>query len=68
MGGAFFKGSNSLRLGDICDFELHEEGRTSCRIVKFCARVIRTGSSKLALGLINMDVDNYTFLQTLILY
>ena len=68
MGGACLQGSTSLRAGDMCDFELHEEGRTFCRIVKFCARVIRTGSNKLALEFVNMDVDNYMLLQTLVLY
>lgn len=35
MGGACLQGSTSLRSGDMCDFELHEEGRTFCGIVKF---------------------------------
>ena len=68
MGGACLQGSTSLRAGDMCDFELHEDGLKFCRIVKLCARVLRTGSGKLALEFVNMDVDNYMFLQTLILY
>lgn len=68
MGGACIQGPTSLRPGDICDFELHEDGPSFCRIVKFCARVIRTGSDKLALEFVNMDVENYIFLQTLVLY
>ena len=68
MGGACLQGQTSLRPGDMCDFELHEDGPISSRIVKFCARVIWTGSDKLALEFVNMDVDNYMFLQTLVLY
>ena len=68
MGGACLQGSTSLLPGDICDFELCDDGRNSGRIVKFCARVIRTGSDKLALEFVNMDVDNYMLLQTLVLY
>jgi hypothetical protein len=68
IGGACLQGPNSLRPGDICNFELHEDGRYSCRIVKFCVRVIWIGSNKLALEFVNMDVDNYMFLQTLVLY
>jgi len=54
--------------GDVCNFELYEDERYSCRIVTFCVRVIRTGSNKLALEFVNMDVDNYMFLQSLVLY
>lgn len=67
IGGACLQGTNSLQSGD-CNFELNEDGRYSCRIVKFCVRVIWTGSNKLAFGFVNMDVDNYIFLQTLMLY
>lgn len=68
MGGACLHGPTSLRSGDMCDFELHEAGLRFCRIVKFCARVIWTGSNKLALEFVHMDVENYMFLQTLVLY
>lgn len=68
MGGACILGKSSLQEGDICDFELHDNGRHTCRIVKFCARVIRTGADSLALEFVDMDVDSYMFLQTMVLY
>ena len=68
MGGVCLQGSTSFQTGDICFFELHEDGPDSCRIIKVCARVIRIDSDNLALEFVNMDVDNYMFLQTLVLY
>ena len=68
MGGVCLYGSTSLKPGDICSFELHEDGPDFCRIVKVCARVIRTDSDRLALEFVTMDKDDYMFLQTLVLY
>ena len=68
MGGVCIQGQSLLQTGDMCDFELHDDGRHSCRIVKFCARVLRTGADSLALEFVDMDVDSYMFLQTMILY
>ena len=68
MGGACIKGVAPLKPGDICDLELHEEGRHSCRIAKYCSRVIRKGGNKLALEFVDMDADSYMYLQTMILY
>jgi hypothetical protein len=68
MGGVCIQGQSKFNTGDICDFELHDEGRHSCRVVKFCARVIRSKDDSLALQFVDMDVDSYNYLQTMVLY
>ena len=68
MGGVCIQVQSLLQTGDMCDFELHDEGRHSCRVVKFCAHVIRTGADSLALEFVDMDVDSYMYLQTMVLY
>jgi len=68
MGGVCIEGRSSLQAGDFCVFELHDDGRHTCRVVKFCARVLRTGADSLALEFVDMDVDSYMFLQTMVLY
>jgi len=68
MGGVSIQGKSSLQSGDICEFELHDDGPHTCRVVKFCARVIRAGNTGMALEFVDMDVDSYMFLQTMILY
>jgi hypothetical protein len=68
MGGAYIQGRSSFKAGDTCYLELHDNGRHSCRVVRFCARILRAGDGCLALEFVDMDTDSYMFLQTMILY
>jgi hypothetical protein len=68
MGGVCILGKTPLQTGDICDCELHDDGDHSCRIVRFCARVLRIREDCVALEFVDMDVDSYMFLQTMVLY
>ncbi len=68
MGGACVHGHSSLQAGDICHLEIHDYGRHATRVVKFCVRIVRKEGDCLALEFVDMDVDGFMFLQTLVLY
>jgi hypothetical protein len=68
MGGVCLRGKSSFRPGDLCTLKLHEDGRHTTRIIEFCAEVIRASDDTVALKFVQMDVDSYMFLQTIILY
>lgn len=68
MGGACLQGRNKLQPGDFCKLELHEDGRHSTRIIKLCGRVIRASSDDVAIQFVQMDLESYMFLQTMVLY
>ncbi len=68
LGGLFLEGRYSVNVGEACELELHETGRHSCLILKFQVRVVRVEENGLALEFLNMPVDSYSFLQTMVLY
>ena len=68
IGGVCIRGRSSLQEGDVCDFELHDNGPCASWIVKGRARVIRTEIDQLALEFVDVDVASYMFLQTMVLY
>ena len=68
LGGLFLEGRYNVDVGEACELELYETGRHSCLILKFQVRVVRVEEGGLALEFLNMPVDSYSFLQTMVLY
>ena len=68
MGGLLLHGPDGLRPGEQCRLQLHEHGRTMCRIINYWARVVRTGDDTCGLEFLHMDDDGHAFLQTMLLY
>jgi len=68
LGGLFLEGQYGVNVKDLCELELHETGRHSCLILTFQAQIIRIEPHGLALQFLDMPLDSYKFLQTMVLY
>ena len=68
LGGMFLEGMYDLSVKDLCRLELHETGRHSCLILTFQVQVVRVESHGIALKFLDMPLDSYKFLQTMVLY
>lgn len=68
LGGLFLEGQYEANIGEICELELYETGRHSCLILKIQARVVRLEPNGIAVEFLNMPMDSYSYLQTMVLY
>jgi len=68
LGGLFLEGQYNVNVKDLCELELHETGRHSCLILTFQTQVVRIEPHGLALKFLDMPLDSYSFLQTMVLY
>ena len=68
IGGLFLEGQYPVDIDETGTLELHETGRNSSLILRFGARVVRTGNQGIALRFTHMEPDSYMFLQTMVLY
>jgi hypothetical protein len=68
IGGLFLEGQYDVNVKELCELELHETGRHSCLILTFQAQVVRIEPHAIALQFLDMPLDSYKFLQTMVLY
>lgn len=68
LGGLFIEGATDIPIGQDCRLELHETGRRSSLILKFCGTVRRKENDGVGVCFTSMEDDSYMFLQTMVLY